>query len=87
MESPECFPMGFCTGKARIIAEAIEGLVTKEKPASPLRAHPCVQVFLDAQAASSLRCAQIPAGTSLQALNSLPKKRNKAYIYRDELCI
>ena len=62
MAARECFLLAFGTAKARIIAEAIEGPLTMENPASVLQEHPSVQIFLDSGAASRLGGAWMPSG-------------------------
>ena len=49
--------LAFGSGKARAVAEAVEGPVTSINPASVLQMHPVVKVCLDQPAASQLQRA------------------------------
>jgi glucosamine-6-phosphate deaminase len=55
MEERQNLLLAFGKGKARAIAEAVEGPVSSLNPASVLQMHLTVKVFLDAGAASLLR--------------------------------
>ena len=55
MEARQCVLLAFGKGKARAIAEAVEGPVTAMNPASVLQMHKKVTVFLDEEAASELK--------------------------------
>ncbi|MEO5914543.1 MAG: glucosamine-6-phosphate deaminase [Luteolibacter sp.] len=54
MEARQNLLLAFGPGKARAIAEAVEGPVTSLNPASVLQMHPTVKVCLDEPAASQL---------------------------------
>jgi glucosamine-6-phosphate deaminase len=54
MEARQNVLLAFGLGKARAIAEAVEGPVTALNPASVLQMHPVVKVCLDEAAASEL---------------------------------
>lgn len=54
MEARQNVLLAFGLGKARAIAEAVEGPVTSLNPASILQMHPVVKVCLDGEAASEL---------------------------------
>lgn len=55
LDARHCVLLAFGKGKARAIAEAVEGPVTSMNPASALQLHPKVTVFLDEQAAAELK--------------------------------
>lgn len=50
-----CLMLAFGAGKARAVAEMVEGAVSATWPASALQLHPSVIVFLDEAAATGLR--------------------------------
>lgn len=54
MESRMCLLLAFGKGKARAVADAVEGSVTSMVPASILQMHPVAKVVLDEDAASEL---------------------------------
>jgi glucosamine-6-phosphate deaminase len=54
MEARQNVLLAFGVGKARAVAEAVEGPVTSLNPASVLQMHPVVKVCLDEAAASDL---------------------------------
>ncbi len=54
MEARQNLLLAFGAGKARAIAEAVEGPVTSLNPASVLQMHPTVKVCLDESAAGQL---------------------------------
>jgi glucosamine-6-phosphate deaminase len=51
-----CLMLAFGAGKARAVAEMVEGAISAAWPASALQLHPSVVVFLDEAAAATLRC-------------------------------
>jgi glucosamine-6-phosphate deaminase len=55
LEARHCVLLAFGKGKARAIAEAVEGPITALNPASALQLHPKVTVFLDEASASKLK--------------------------------
>lgn len=54
LESREIILMASGAGKAPIVAEALEGKITSKVPASFVRQHPNIEVFLDKSAATHL---------------------------------
>lgn len=57
MEARQNLLLAFGEGKARAIAEAVEGPITSLNPATALQMHPAAKVFLDAAAAGQLKRA------------------------------
>jgi glucosamine-6-phosphate deaminase len=57
MEAKQCLLLGLGENKAQAIAEAVEGPITANNPASALQMHPVVKVCLDEPAASRLKRA------------------------------
>lgn len=55
LEARHCVLLAFGKGKARAVAEAVEGPVTAMNPASALQLHPKVTMLLDEAAASELK--------------------------------
>lgn len=74
-----CLLLAFGSGKARAVAEMVEGSISASWPASALQLHPSVIVFLDEAAAAGLRnrdyytwaaaanAARVPSTNSLPA--------------------
>lgn len=54
MESQVCLLLAFGKGKARAVAQSVEGPVTASVPGSLLQFHPRAKVLLDLEAASAL---------------------------------
>jgi glucosamine-6-phosphate deaminase len=57
MDARQCLLLAFGAGKAKAMAEAVEGAITAMNPATILQLHPTVKVFLDEPAASGLQRA------------------------------
>ena len=57
MEAKQCLLLGLGENKAQAIADAVEGPITANNPASALQMHPTVKVCLDDAAASRLKRA------------------------------
>lgn len=55
MDSRMCLLLAFGKGKARAVAESVEGPVTSSVPGSLLQFHPAAKVLLDEDAASQLQ--------------------------------
>lgn len=58
LEAKELWLIAVGERKAKIVARALEGRVSTDVPASLLRAHPGLRVFLDAAAASELTASR-----------------------------
>jgi len=58
MEARQCVMLAFGKTKARAVADAVEGPVTANNPASILQMHPNVKLILDEAAASRLKRAE-----------------------------